>query len=536
MASLVPGVLLKLLQSMNSNVKVRGEYRSVLLQVISIVPALSGSELWPNRGFFIKVSDSSHSTYVSLSKEDNELILNNKLQLGQFFYVDGIEAGTPVPILVGARPLPGRHPFQGNPKDLMQMLEQSEHPHSDGVNGSKSTDLTEAKENPSSRHKIVIKEEKLGVASRYMQGVLNPNSKLNGLEANVGSKGNDIEMGVEGKKVGSAKGKQLDIKGQILASQVLPMTQSGTRLEAFSPKQDIAQSNIREAVTAPSVRTSAKQSSSTKQENLNMNLLSRAKDKSKSTETIPWSSLPAKLLRPGKVILRRKHLASQVVVQAQKEASAATTTVKCLSMFASICSFASSENPHATLNKFFALQQLMDQPNGTAQLNEKSLQLYRISTPVEKHKSGTTAGLMPAKSTAKSSKPLTELSGTEKQEWAKGGGMKEIDELRELLLNETRSWFLMYLEKTLDAGFSVGSHEKGKDSKDVAGRQIEQANNIALTLSHLKHANEWLDKLRSSCNTESEGMVETVDRLKQKVYSCLLVHIDSAALALGNRA
>ncbi|KAL9314981.1 hypothetical protein ACSQ67_020433 [Phaseolus vulgaris] len=295
MASLVPGVLLKLLQSMNSNVKVRGEYRSVLLQVISIVPALSGSELWPNQGFFIKVSDSSHSTYVSLSKEDNDLILNNKLQLGQFFYVDRMEAGTPVPILVGVRPIPGRHPFEGNPKDLMQMLEQSENSHNDGVNGSKSTDLTEAKENPSSRQKIVIKEEKLGVASRYMQGVLNPNSKANVPEANVGSK-NDLEIGVDGKKVGSAKGRQLEIKGQ-----VLPMTQTATRLEALSPKQDVTQSNIREVVTAPSMRTSAKHSSSTKQENLNMNLLSRAKDKSKTTETIPWSSLPAKLLRPGKV-------------------------------------------------------------------------------------------------------------------------------------------------------------------------------------------------------------------------------------------
>ncbi|WVZ21444.1 hypothetical protein V8G54_008766 [Vigna mungo] len=536
MASLVPGVLLKLLQSMNSNVKVRGEYRSVLLQVISIVPALSGSELWPNQGFFIKVSDSSHSTYVSLSKEDNELILNNKLQLGQFFYVDGIEAGTPVPILVGVRTLPGRHPFEGNPKDLMQMLEQSEHPHSDGYNGSKFTDLTEAKENPNSSQKIVIKEEKLGVSSRYMQGVLNPNSRLSGLETNVGSKGNDLEIGANGKRVGIAKGKQLDIKDFSITG-VLPVTQIDTRLEVFSPKQDVTQSNIREAVTTPSGRTSVKHNSSTKQENLNMNLLSRVKDKSKNAETIPWSSLPTKLLRPGKVILRKKHLASQVVVQAQKEAFAATTTVKCLSMFANVCSFASSANPHATLSKFFALQQLMDQPNGTAdQLNDKSLQLYRISTPLEKHKSGTTAGLMPAKSTAKSSKPLTELSGIEKQEWAKGGGMKEINELRELLLNETRSWFLMYLEKTLDAGFSVSSREKSKDSKDVAGRQIEQANNIALTLSHLKHANEWLDKLRSSCNTESEGMVETVDRLKQKVYSCLLVHIDSAALALGNRA
>lgn len=185
MASLVQGVLLKLLQSMNSNVKVHGEYRSVLLQVISIVLALSGFELWPNQGFFIKVSDSSHSTYVSLSKEDNEFILNNKLQLGQFFYVDRIESGTLVPILVGVRPVPGRHPFEGNPKDLMQMLEQSDNV---GVNGSKSMDLTEAKENPSSRQKIVIKEEKVGVASRYMQGVLNPNSTVTEADTNIGSK------------------------------------------------------------------------------------------------------------------------------------------------------------------------------------------------------------------------------------------------------------------------------------------------------------------------------------------------------------
>ncbi|KAK7397507.1 hypothetical protein VNO78_18682 [Psophocarpus tetragonolobus] len=508
MASLVPGVLLKLLQSMNSNVKVRGEYRSVLLQVISIVPALSGSELWPHQGFFIKVSDSSHSTYVSLSKEDNELILNNKLQLGQFFYVDKIEAGTPVPVLVGVRPVPGRQPFEGNPKDLMQMLE---HPD----NSSKYMDLTETKENPSSRHKIVIKEEKVGVTSRYMQGVLNPNSNTN-----AGSKENGLDI----KKVGSGKAKQPEIKGQML-----PVTPMGARFEVLlSPKQDVAQSNIREA---PSKRISTKHSS-IKQEILNMNLTSRGKDKSNSPEAIPWSSLPAKLLRPGKDILRRKHLASQVVVEAQKEASAASTIVKCLSMFANICSRASSENPHATLNNFFALQQLMDQPNRSTQFKDKLLHPYNIPTLAEKNKSGKMAGLMPVKSTSKSPKPFTELSGTEKQEWARGNGMKEMNELREVILNETRSWFLMYLEKTLDGGFSVGSQEKGKDN---AGRQMEQANHIALTLSHLKHANEWLDKLRSSSNNDSEGLVETIDRLKQKVYSCLLLQIDSAALALENR-
>lgn len=125
MASLTPGILLKLLQHMNSDVRVGGEYRSVLLQVISIVPALAGSELWPNKGFYIKVSDSSHSTYVSLNDDDNELILADKLQLGQFIYVEKLEPGSPVPRVVGVKPVPGRHPCIGKPEDLMDKSKDS---------------------------------------------------------------------------------------------------------------------------------------------------------------------------------------------------------------------------------------------------------------------------------------------------------------------------------------------------------------------------------------------------------------------------
>ncbi|KAL6996216.1 hypothetical protein U1Q18_006351 [Sarracenia purpurea var. burkii] len=222
MASLTPGVLLKLLQGMNSSVKLLGEYRSVLLQVISIVPALSGLELWPNHGFFIKVSDSSHSTYVSLSKENNELILNNMLQLGQFFYVDRMEAGRPVPILVGVRPVPGRHPFVGNPKDLMQILEPSEGPiqvDQEGVNSSKLSELPEPKEEYLKK-KVVIKEEKVGVASRYMKGVLSSSTKANEGDPNSGGKSNESESGGAGKKVAPVKvapvkGKLQELKGQV---------------------------------------------------------------------------------------------------------------------------------------------------------------------------------------------------------------------------------------------------------------------------------------------------------------------------------
>ncbi|RWW32162.1 hypothetical protein GW17_00003188 [Ensete ventricosum] len=119
MTSLVPGILIKLLQHMNTDVKVAGEHRSSLLQVVSIVPALAGGDIFTNQGFYLKVSDSSHATYVSLPDEHNDLILSDKIQLGQFIHVDRLEAGSPVPILKGVRPLPGRHPCVGNPEDLV---------------------------------------------------------------------------------------------------------------------------------------------------------------------------------------------------------------------------------------------------------------------------------------------------------------------------------------------------------------------------------------------------------------------------------
>nr|XP_019708105.1 uncharacterized protein LOC105049832 isoform X3 [Elaeis guineensis] len=71
MASLVPGVLLKLLQHMNTDVKVAGEHRSSLLQVVSIVPALAGSDLFSNRGFYLKKKMPSNDK--SLAKEDNKV-------------------------------------------------------------------------------------------------------------------------------------------------------------------------------------------------------------------------------------------------------------------------------------------------------------------------------------------------------------------------------------------------------------------------------------------------------------------------------
>ncbi|KAL4319825.1 hypothetical protein GQ457_18G000680 [Hibiscus cannabinus] len=127
MASLTPGILLKLLHSMNSSYRVTGDHRSPLLQVIGIVPALAAGshDLWPNHGFYVQLSDSLNSTYVSLSDRDTDLILSNRLQLGQFVYVERFHFDSPVPRVSGIRPVAGRHSFVGSPDPLIARISSS---------------------------------------------------------------------------------------------------------------------------------------------------------------------------------------------------------------------------------------------------------------------------------------------------------------------------------------------------------------------------------------------------------------------------
>ncbi|XP_068318030.1 uncharacterized protein [Pyrus communis] len=181
MANLVPGVLLKLLQHMNTDVKVAGEHRSSLLQVVSIVPALAGGELFPNQGFYLKVSDSSHATYVSLPDEHDDLILSDKIQLGQFIHVDRLQAATPVPILHGVRPVPGRHPCVGSPEDIVAT-------HSLGFLNNNSSSGSKTVEKVKSESKVLGNSH---AGERDKHGLVRPNgsAKPDQLEKKVGSFG-----------------------------------------------------------------------------------------------------------------------------------------------------------------------------------------------------------------------------------------------------------------------------------------------------------------------------------------------------------
>ncbi|KAJ4824986.1 hypothetical protein Tsubulata_014360 [Turnera subulata] len=122
MAELQSGVLVKFLQEMDLDGNTPRETKPVLLQIRSIIPVMRNPErLLQNQGFFLKVSDLSHALYVSLPHEEDEMVLSDKLHLGQFIYASTLEAAYPVPLLKGISPLPGRHPCYGNPKDLISM-------------------------------------------------------------------------------------------------------------------------------------------------------------------------------------------------------------------------------------------------------------------------------------------------------------------------------------------------------------------------------------------------------------------------------
>lgn len=114
MTTLSSGVVLKLLDGMKSGAaKPVGEHRTAVLQVTDIVPAeLDEKDLFPKHGkFYVKVSDASHSIYTTLPLAQADLVLSNKLHFGQFIHVDRLDPASPVLVIVGARPLPGRHPL-----------------------------------------------------------------------------------------------------------------------------------------------------------------------------------------------------------------------------------------------------------------------------------------------------------------------------------------------------------------------------------------------------------------------------------------
>ncbi|KAJ3681401.1 hypothetical protein LUZ60_015890 [Juncus effusus] len=442
MASLNPGTLLKLLQHMNTDIKASGEYRSSLLQVISIVPALTGGDPLSchTGGFFLKVSDSSHSTFVGLPVECNDLIQSNKLQLGQFIHVDTLKSGNPVPVLRGVRPVPGRHECIGTPQDLAASeflglgLEKKKKKATNGVlmlNKSSSFNNIKKKEgvnvkvpnSPTSVYSLPVsfgkfsKEVRKGNERKGISS--NGRKSVSGLDLLTGfGSGNNRKIweggNVERK---SSKGKISGIANGINGTGLKrneKVGQNGTcsiprrkldleekkaksiskKEESKNPKKNTNIGNgalekdkkeITKKEKEQSNNTSIKRSSSSSVSNNTNNVGNLVKidvaNKKLTGGGIPWGSLPPSLSKLGKEMIRFRDAAQTAAVEAIQEASAAENLIRCLSTYTEINTTAKEEDPQPTVEKFLSLHSFLSHSSQIAD-SLSSLSLYSDSESV----------------------------------------------------------------------------------------------------------------------------------------------------------
>lgn len=402
MASLKPGILLKLLQNVdNKDAKVVGEHRSALLQVIGIVPSLD-DDPWKSRGFYLRVSDSVHSAYLSVLDEDVELILSDKIQLGQFIHVTRLNSGSPVPVLCGLKPVPKRRPCIGEPKDLISGDVLTVRKNMDSKRVKKKVGLdkkSSVKENLKGKLNGVLESE--GVKSRRLSL---SNGKAGGLEVRRLSldsmrKGWDRSPGGNGSVVSVSKSKSKE--GSLgLDSSRSPAGNNGVAsVSNLKPKHVSLVSDSVKSIACDRGVTSVSKSKSkdgssglesvlpgnksfsedstsknssisplkSKNETVSPKLITKPprKDlKSSNNETLSahlkkvdlsfgnWSdskisskSVPPTIHNLGKEVRTYRNISFLSAAHAMEDAAAADGVIRCMSMFAELCE--SSENDSA---------------------------------------------------------------------------------------------------------------------------------------------------------------------------------------------
>ncbi|KAL9226329.1 hypothetical protein vseg_002157 [Gypsophila vaccaria] len=389
MATLAPGVLEKLLNSMNTGVKPTNEHRSTLLQVTDIVPAeLDEHSFWPNRGFYIKVSDSSHSIYVSLPYEQDDLVLSNKMQLGQFIYVDKLEPGSPVPVVKGAKPVPGRHPLMGTPEPLLGLRRKGDGGGDHKVvrtpkRGSWELSQIDGISSPCVKLKADFEEcstpvrEKGGVAKFShvppMSPMVGVKMMSRGMIGNLGSRASVGGGFLSGSKV-ECKGESPGfLRKSCVTPTMLKFPRSKSVCERGGPKivsTPLNSSGKKSSTPPPSLKRA--KGWVNEEENVHDSAMSKAtpqpQPQSKSSNPTFNSSstnisvnLPGKLGFLTKEAVQQRETAQKIALQALRQSTATDNVVRCLKMFAGLSKSSKPDAPAPCFDQFLEFHNQIQQ-------------------------------------------------------------------------------------------------------------------------------------------------------------------------------
>ncbi|KAF5822506.1 hypothetical protein HanXRQr2_Chr01g0027331 [Helianthus annuus] len=563
MASLTPGVLSKLLQTLdNPTAKVAGDHRSPLLQVIGIVPR--DDVFANNKRFYLKLSDSLHSAYVTVPDADVDLILNDKIHLGQFVHVTRFESGSPVPIVRGIKPVPRRRACVGEPEDLISS-EVLVIRGTGRVEFGKKKKKKESDCRRLSLSNVKVRDEVEGGRRLSLDFPARKGwdrspapavkNRRSGLEGNGGSgtKVTEPSSPLCSTPVRSVRKSSL-VKDHVLKPPNLNLAPLKTKNVIVSEK----------SINSKPIKKDLKASFDSIPVPTNLTKLPINSRSSSPDSKISWELVSPTIRQLGKEAICHRNLGFSTAVHALKESSAMENILQCMSRFAEICELAeTSIKPlvEQFLNFYLSLQtsatavntlidskSTADKTKGQPSRNsalwvqaalETNLGKFTLLTMDDNRKIQDSEGNYhivlenasdkiqvenrspgtkkiprtqePAFSRVRrgspSPSPTAKNKSPERVKWSKGSGLTQTAKLAEQLLLVSRKWFLNYLEESLNNGFWL---TKGEDSGAGVG-----------LLGQLKRVNQWLD--------DSVQGDENVESLRKKIYEFLLDHVQKAA-------
>lgn len=523
MAALAPGVLLKLLSAMNTGTKPTSEHRSSLLQVTDIVPAdLDEKNLWPKHGFYVKVSDSSHSIYVSLPFEQDDLVLSNKMQLGQFIYVDKLEPGSPVPIVKGAKPLPGRHPFMGTPEPLMGLREKGEKkedkPNSKlsiSRRGSWGTNSAIINKTESFASPMCLKPVPLDfdqctpvkdratcnfAASPIIKGRVGRDGSSSGARSSVG-------IGMLSKMVDVRGESPSLVRKSCITPSILkfPRSKSVCEREPRIPRSPFNATDKKSTTPPPSLRnarvaTPLKMNGETKSSSKSCVVVSQPEsaDSTPNDNTNLNIVLPGKLSLLGKEAVQQRETAQKSALQALRDASATENLVRSLKTFSNLCKSAKPDNPSSCFDQFLefhaqivqavaemtsiqAATEMSQAPNTKQQpeVEDRSILQDRNTDSNTSKRRNTlykSIAFFPERSASKKHSRSSSEESAENNENKKPtvavSGMVNTIRLGKQIENEAANWFMDFLEKALETGLKK---TKTKTKSEGGSKKVAQS-------------------------------------------------------------
>ncbi|XVE49323.1 hypothetical protein DITRI_Ditri01bG0073500 [Diplodiscus trichospermus] len=439
MERLHSGVILKLLEDIGvqENAVIDDCEKPALLQIRSIIPVLAEDDLWPKQGFLMKVSDSTHAICVSLPQEEDEMVLCNKLQLGQFIYVEKLEVAYPVPMLKGVRPIPGRQPFDGDPKDLVgiDVMEKF-----CGTSKLLIQDRTDVKKKARERaqsistYKGTSRDRRASIGdqncrirtrdvnnegfdrsySRNKRSSVDKDNDSDGLTSSCSS----VLYSRRRSWYGTAKTRNWEIPdSKVVKHEIIPVRHSPNscvlpvRSARYYSSDD--NSNIRKGIKDRSQSSKPVKSpnnswnsplAKTSKEPLTEAGTSTSSNNKKWAETeMLWDTLPSSLVKLGKEVVRQRDVALLAAVEALQETAATESLLRCLRTFSEL-QLAKENDQQSSIDKFLKLQDYIAQCRAIVQslkiisplrtddsdLNSPGLTREAVKLAVERKRNATT--------------------------------------------------------------------------------------------------------------------------------------------------